>query len=77
MQQYVRNTNVLQTTVQTGDGAFRVTDCAPRFIQNGRSHRPLMLVRKLEPLASSPRIRIKCRPRGDYGAIATERRRAE
>ena len=36
IQQYVRNTNVLQTTVQTRDGAFRVTDCAPRFIQNGR-----------------------------------------
>jgi GH15 family glucan-1,4-alpha-glucosidase len=72
VQQYVRNTNVLQTMVQATDGAFRVTDCAPRFIQNGRAHRPLMLVRKIEPLASAPRIRIKCRPRGDYGAIAPD-----
>ncbi len=69
IQQYVRNTNVLQTTVQTGEGTLRVTDCAPRFFKNGRIHRPLMLVRKLEPIASAPRIRIICQPRGDYGAI--------
>ena len=68
-QQYVWNTNVLQTTVQTVDGAFRVTDCAPRFAQHGRIYRPLMLVRKLEPLASSPRITIACHPRGAYGTI--------
>jgi GH15 family glucan-1,4-alpha-glucosidase len=68
-QQYVWNTNILQTTVQTRDGAFRVTDCAPRFIQYGRINRPTMLIRKLEPLASAPRIRVVCRPRGDYGAV--------
>jgi GH15 family glucan-1,4-alpha-glucosidase len=68
-QQYVWNTNVLQTTVQTRQGAFRVTDCAPRFEQYGRTYRPLMLIRKLEPLASAPSIRIICRPRGDYGAV--------
>jgi GH15 family glucan-1,4-alpha-glucosidase len=65
----VWNTNVLQTTVQTVDGTFRVTDCAPRYLQYGRIYRPLMLVRKLEPLASSPRITIACRPRGNYGAL--------
>nr|MBA3539216.1 glycoside hydrolase family 15 protein [Deltaproteobacteria bacterium] len=68
-QQYVWNTNVLETTVRTSEGAFRVTDCAPRFIKHGRAYRPLMLIRKLEPLASAPRIRILCRPRGSYGAV--------
>jgi GH15 family glucan-1,4-alpha-glucosidase len=68
-QEYVWNTNVLQTTLQTGDGSFRVTDCAPRFVEHGRVTRPTMLIRKLQPLASAPRIRITCRPRGDYGAI--------
>jgi GH15 family glucan-1,4-alpha-glucosidase len=68
-QQYVWNTNVLETTVRTPDGAFRVTDCAPRFMQNDRMFRPSILIRKLEPLASVPRIRILCRPRGEYGAV--------
>ncbi len=68
-QQYIWNTNVLETTVQTRDGAFRVTDCAPRFVHYGRVNRPLMLVRKLQPLASAPRIRIICRPRGAYGTV--------
>ncbi len=69
IQKYVWNTNVLETTVQTRDGSFRVTDCAPRFEQHGRLDRPLMLIRKLEPLASAPRIRIVCRPRGEYGSL--------
>jgi len=68
-QQYVSNTNVLVTTVRTGDGAFRVTDCAPRFVHYGRVNRPAMLVRKIEPLASAPRIKLVCRPRGAYGAV--------
>ncbi len=68
-QQYVWNTNILETTVHTRDGEFRVTDCAPRFIEHGRINRPLMLIRKLEPISSVPRIQIRCRPRGDYGAI--------
>ena len=68
-QEYVWNTNVLQTTVRTRDGAFRITDCAPRFLQHGRVNRALTLVRKLEPLESTPQVKIVCRPRGDYGAI--------
>ncbi len=69
-QQYVLNTNVLQTTIQTPDGAFRVTDCAPRFEQHGRIYRPLMLIRKLERLSGAPCIGIVCRPRGEYGEVA-------
>ncbi|AKU99136.1 Glucoamylase [Labilithrix luteola] len=68
-QEYVWNTNVLVTTIETADGAFRVTDCAPRFRQFGRSFKPLMLVRKVEPIAGTPRVRIVCRPRGDYGRV--------
>lgn len=68
-QQYVWNTNVLQTIVETREGTFRVTDCAPRFEKSGRIDRPRILVRKLEPLGSAPRIRVTCRPRGDYGSL--------
>ena len=68
-QDYVWNTNVLVTTIVASDGTFRVTDCAPRFRQFGRAFKPLMFVRKLEPVAGTPRIRIVCRPRGGYGSV--------
>lgn len=49
-QEYEWNTNVLVTTIEASDGSYRVIDCAPRFPQFGRSFKPLMLVRKLEPI---------------------------
>ena len=67
-QDYVWNTNVLVTTVEAPDGSYRVVDCAPRFRQFGRAFKPLMLVRKIEPISGTPRIRIVCRPRGLWGA---------
>ncbi|MDF2694521.1 MAG: Glucoamylase [Labilithrix sp.] len=66
-QEYVWNTNVLVTTIEAPDGIFRVTDCAPRFRQYGRAFKPLMLVRRIEPVSGTPRIRVLCRPRGNYG----------
>lgn len=68
-QDYAWNTNVLVTTIAAPDGTFRVTDCAPRFRQFGRAFKPLMFVRKLEPVVGTPRIRIVCRPRGGYGSV--------
>ena len=68
-QEYVWNTNVLVTTITTSEGAFRVTDCAPRFRHNDRLFKPLMLIRKLEPIASTPRVRVLCRPRARYGEL--------
>jgi len=66
---YVRNTAVLATTIVDGDGnAIEISDFAPRFRQFGRVFRPAMLVRRLRVLAGSPRIRIRLRPRFDYGA---------
>ncbi|HVH41035.1 MAG TPA: glycoside hydrolase family 15 protein [Labilithrix sp.] len=67
-QTYEWNTNVLVTEIETLDGRFRVTDCAPRFLQHGDVFKPLMLIRKIEPVASTPRIKIACHPRGDYGS---------
>jgi len=60
---YLPNTNVLQTEFETEGGRFRVTDCAPRFEQHGRFYRPTMLLRILEPLAGTPRVRVACDPR--------------
>ncbi|MFN0064294.1 MAG: glycoside hydrolase family 15 protein [Myxococcaceae bacterium] len=62
VQRYLRNTNVLETTFQDSDGSFRVLDFAPRFIQHDRTFRPPKLVRIVEPLSGTPRIRISCQP---------------
>ncbi|HVJ94564.1 MAG TPA: glycoside hydrolase family 15 protein [Labilithrix sp.] len=67
-QHYRWNSNVLVTEIDVPDGSFRVIDCAPRFLQFGRMFKPLVLVRKIEPVASTPRIRIICQPRGCYGS---------
>lgn len=74
-QKYRTNTNVLETTISTGEDAYRVTDFAPRFRQNDRNYRPLMLVRKVEPLRGLPRVRVCCEPRGEYGARKLQRER--
>ncbi|RFS19064.1 glycoside hydrolase family 15 protein [Chitinophaga silvatica] len=67
-QYYLENTNVLCTEITTSEGSYRVTDFAPRFYQYERFFKPLMLIRKIEPLEGSPRIRVKCEPVCDYGS---------
>lgn len=66
-QRYLANTNVLETTFHCEDGIYKVTDFAPRFYQYERYYKPLMLIRKIEPVQGRPRIRVSCRPVGDYG----------
>lgn len=68
-QTYLENTNVLQTDISYGDSLFRVTDFAPRFEQYGRYSKPLILMRKIEPLKGAPQIKIICSPRGNYGKL--------
>ncbi len=62
-QRYIENTNVLETTFETPDGAFRVLDFFPRFIQFERSFRPTKILRIVEPLSGTPRISVRCEPR--------------
>ena len=66
---YIENTNILCTEIETSDGSYRVTDFAPRFMNFERYYRPLMMIRKLEPLSGTPRIKIKCEPVGNYGKV--------
>jgi GH15 family glucan-1,4-alpha-glucosidase len=63
VQRYLDNSNVLETTFEAPGGAFRVRDFAPRFIQYDRPFRPTQLIRIVEPLSGTPRIRVHCRPR--------------
>ena len=68
-QAYIANTAILQTTLyDSNGGAVRVTDLAPRYEYVGRVFNPNMLLRRVEPLHGSARIRIRLRPSRDYGA---------
>ncbi|HEX8659142.1 MAG TPA: glycoside hydrolase family 15 protein [Hymenobacter sp.] len=75
-QYYLENTNVLRTEIDTADGRYRVTDFAPRFAQYDRYYKPLMFIRKLEPLTGAPRVRVACNPVGEYGRKTLSRRRS-
>ncbi len=66
-QQYVYNTNVLETTFECEDGTYKVIDFAPRFRQFERLYKPLMLVRKIIPIKGTPRVKVSCHPVGNYG----------
>jgi len=68
-QRYIPNTAVLVTTLYDRSGsAVEITDFAPRFKQLDRLYRPVMILRRLRPIAGRPRIRVRVRPMGDYGA---------
>jgi GH15 family glucan-1,4-alpha-glucosidase len=68
-QQYEPNTNILSTMFETEQGSFEVTDFAPRFRQYERFFKPMMLIRKLQPLQGRPLVRVMCRPTYDYGRL--------
>jgi GH15 family glucan-1,4-alpha-glucosidase len=65
-QYYRENTNVLCTEITSEEGKYRITDFAPRFKQFDRFFKPLMLIRKIEPLEGLPRIKISCKPVYEY-----------
>src|SRR5580692_1652606 len=66
-QYYIENTNILATEITTKNGRYRITDFAPRFYNNQRYYKALMLIRKVEVLDGSPRIKVKCCPVTEYG----------
>jgi GH15 family glucan-1,4-alpha-glucosidase len=71
-QYYRPNTNVLVTEFTTQDGSYRVVDFAPRFELFERFHKPHMLFRKIEKISGSPKVKVTCRPMGDYGKVVGE-----
>src|SRR5690606_6710737 len=68
-QYYIENTNVLRTEITSEDGTYRVTDFAPRFSQFDRYFKPLMLIRKIEPISKNPKVVVRCKPVYDYGKL--------
>ena len=72
-QRYIENTNVLETRFETKAGSFRIVDFAPRFVQFDRIFRPTQLVRIVEPLEGTPRIRVSCEPRLGWSKAVPDR----
>jgi pentatricopeptide repeat protein len=69
-QVYEPNTAVLRTRLYDSTGrGIEITDFAPRFESRDRMFRPLMLVRRVRLLGSPLRIRVRLRPRFDWGRL--------
>lgn len=68
-QEYVPNTAIVKTRIYDDKGnAIELTDFAPRFMTKGRTFRPNSIVRRVRTLRGHPRIRVRCRPRFDWGS---------
>jgi pentatricopeptide repeat protein len=68
-QRYQTNTAILTTILyDKNGGAVKITDLAPRYEYVGRMFTPMMLLRRVESISGSPRIRIRLQPARDYGA---------
>jgi GH15 family glucan-1,4-alpha-glucosidase len=75
-QRYRRNTAIVETELDAADGSrVAITDHVPRFDRFGRAFRPPVLIRRIEPRAGRPRIRLVVRPRFAWGAEAPKPRR--
>lgn len=69
-QNYIPNTNVLVTTIDSHDGSqFEIVDFCPRFYQYGRIYRPISLYRVVRPLRGTPKVQVSCRPISDWQKV--------
>src|SRR5258708_15435962 len=69
-QAYADDTAILKTILRAEGGAIEITDFCPRFYIRDRIFRPQMLIRRIVPIDGNPRVRIRVRPRFDYGSRA-------
>jgi len=73
-QHYLTNTAILRTVLRdTHGGALEIIDFAPRWKHHDRLYRPMGLIRRVRPLAGTPRIRVRIQPLADWGAREPER----
>ena len=67
-QEYQVNTAILHTRLYDKRGhGIEVTDFAPRFLSRDRMFRPVQLIRRIRPIAGTPRLRVRLRPKFDWG----------
>jgi GH15 family glucan-1,4-alpha-glucosidase len=69
-QAYVANTAIVETVGSDSHGhKLKITDFAPRHERYGRSFHPPLIVRRIEPIAGRPRIRVRMRPTFRNGEV--------
>ena len=68
-QSYISNTAILRTVLHGESGSIEIIDFMPRFHWRNRAFRPQTMVRKIAVASGSPRIRIRLRPRFNYGEL--------
>ena len=66
-QQYLDDTNILVTTIETNDGTFEISDFAPIFYNSSNLIRPHIFIRKITPTKGVNFIKIQCTPTYQYG----------
>lgn len=72
-QHYERNSAVLVTVLTDAHGAqVEITDFAPRYMHQHRMYHPMQLLRRVRPLAGSPRVALRLRPLTGYGTRVPE-----
>ena len=69
-QSYVPNTALLKTVLHGESGSVEIIDFVPRFDWRDRVFRPQMIIRRIVPSGGNPRVRIRVKPRFEYGSIA-------
>jgi GH15 family glucan-1,4-alpha-glucosidase len=70
-QDYLRNTNIIRTEflLKSGD-KYEILDFAPRFPYRDVHYRAPQFVRVIRALQGNPRVRMRLRPKFDYGRLA-------
>lgn len=75
-QEYERNTGILVTRFKGDDGEFEVIDFMPRYSWDGRAGTnhdvSSDVIRVINPLSGSPRMKVNYNPRLEYGRFDTE-----
>jgi len=66
-QQYLEDTNILVTTIETYDGTFEINDFAPLYYNQNYLNRPHIFIRKISPKKGVNFIKLHCTPTSQYG----------
>ncbi len=69
-QSYIPNTAILRTVLHGESGSIEIDDFVPRFYWRSRPFRPETVIRQIKVKSGSPRIRIRLRPRFQYGKLS-------
>lgn len=65
-QRYLPNTNILETTVENEEYAYKIIDFIPRYFAHDQLQRPLEVHRHIVPIKGTPSVVVDFQPRLNY-----------